>query len=382
MRCSIVERAVLDKSACSRGEIVNAGGLPTASLPATNAKRLRTGAKATKRSIFHVAMPSMGCFGGACHRARIRATRWLAMTLLKFLASWLPPKLSRRALGQNTLQRAAMHVEPPRGLGDVTVAHLIDPLNVLPTHAIGRHRIARRLGLLGAAGKQCRYHIVGVGRFRQVIHRAHLHRGHGGGDVAVAGQHDSARVRTLALQRRHYVKAVAVAEPQIYHGKGRRRLADLRQTLRHAVAGSHQEAAAFHRPRQSLQKWPIILHNQERAVGVARQFGDGVHVEISLCPALNIWRRNAALPRPHKVDQAASQGCSLPQDTLSADISLISKRCRGHAIWTTAPWSGKTRLVKETLAPVRSSSVRAMNTPSPNPRWSFSDSSALRRRDR
>src|SRR5205085_11107063 len=66
--------------------------------------------------------------------------------------------------------------------------------------------------------------------------------------------------------------------------------------------GSHGEAAAFHCPRETLQKWLVILHNQERAIGVARQFGDGVHVEISLCPASNIWRHNAALPRPHKVD--------------------------------------------------------------------------------
>jgi hypothetical protein len=34
--------------------------LPPTSLPATNAKRLRTGAKATKQSIFDLAMPSDG----------------------------------------------------------------------------------------------------------------------------------------------------------------------------------------------------------------------------------------------------------------------------------------------------------------------------------
>src|SRR5436853_4282538 len=47
------------------------------SLPATNAMRLRTGAKATKQST--VSSVRDGLLRGACHRARIRATRWLAM---------------------------------------------------------------------------------------------------------------------------------------------------------------------------------------------------------------------------------------------------------------------------------------------------------------
>src|SRR5204863_3235949 len=39
------------------------------------------GAKATKQSIFDLAMPRHGLLRGACHRSRIRATRWLAMAL-------------------------------------------------------------------------------------------------------------------------------------------------------------------------------------------------------------------------------------------------------------------------------------------------------------
>ena len=58
-----------------------------------------------------------------------------------------------------------MHVQPTRGLGDVAVAHLIDTLDVLPAHAIGRHRIVRQLGLLGAAREQGRNDVVGVGGF-------------------------------------------------------------------------------------------------------------------------------------------------------------------------------------------------------------------------
>ena len=50
-------------------------------------------------------------------------------------------ELPRRALRENPLQGAAVHVEPPRGLGDVAVAHLVDALDVFPAHAIRRHRI-------------------------------------------------------------------------------------------------------------------------------------------------------------------------------------------------------------------------------------------------
>src|SRR5258708_19141514 len=86
-----------------------------------------------------------------------------------------------------------MHVEPPRGLGDVTVAHLVDALDVFPAHPIRRHRIVRQLGLLGAAGKQSRNDIVGVGRLRKIVHRAHLHGGDGGGGIFLSPQHQPAR---------------------------------------------------------------------------------------------------------------------------------------------------------------------------------------------
>src|SRR5229473_400686 len=39
--------------------------------------------EATKQSILSL-RGKMDCFGGACHRARIRATRWLAMTIRPF----------------------------------------------------------------------------------------------------------------------------------------------------------------------------------------------------------------------------------------------------------------------------------------------------------
>jgi hypothetical protein len=45
---------------------------------------------------------------------------------------------------EDPLQGAAMHLEPVRRLGDIAFAKLVDPLNVLPTHPVRRHRIFRR----------------------------------------------------------------------------------------------------------------------------------------------------------------------------------------------------------------------------------------------
>src|SRR6266436_4660901 len=60
-------------------------------------------------------------------------------------------KLSRCSLCQDALQGTAMHVQPTCRFRNVAVAHLIDALDVLPAHAIGRHWIVRQFGLLGTA---------------------------------------------------------------------------------------------------------------------------------------------------------------------------------------------------------------------------------------
>src|SRR4051812_7339948 len=55
-----------------------------------------------------------------------------------------------RVLAQDTLQGAAVHVEPARGFRDVAVALLEDPLNVFPAHPVGRHRVGGRRRQLAA----------------------------------------------------------------------------------------------------------------------------------------------------------------------------------------------------------------------------------------
>jgi len=64
--------------------------LPTPSLSVfacDKRKAFAHGSNATKQSIFISLMPSYGLLRGACHRARIRATRWLAMTAMERAAS-------------------------------------------------------------------------------------------------------------------------------------------------------------------------------------------------------------------------------------------------------------------------------------------------------
>ena len=54
--------------------------------------------------------------------------------------------LFRRALRQDALQRAAVHVQAARGFRHVLAAEFVDALDVFPAHAVGRHRIFRRRG--------------------------------------------------------------------------------------------------------------------------------------------------------------------------------------------------------------------------------------------
>src|SRR6516162_9825234 len=181
--------------------------------------------------------------------------------------------LARRALGKDPLQGAAVHVEPPRRLGDVAIAHLIDALDMLPAHAVGRHRVLRRLGFHGAGRKQGGDDVVGIGGLCQIVDGPHLDRRHCGCDVAVAGQDDGARLGAFFLQRRHHVEPVAVAKPQIDHRESRRALADLRQPLGDAVTGGHGKAARLHRARKPFEERLVIFHDQKRAVGLFGEFG-------------------------------------------------------------------------------------------------------------
>ena len=117
-----------------------------------------------------------------------------------------------------------MHVEPARGLRNVAAAQFVDALDVLPAHAVGRHRIFRRLDLVVVVRQQSRRHVVGVDRLGQIIDGAELHRVHRGGDIAVAGEDDAARLGPAALERADHVEPVAVPQPHVDHREGGRGL--------------------------------------------------------------------------------------------------------------------------------------------------------------
>src|SRR3954454_7189011 len=88
-----------------------------------------------------------------------------------------------RVLAEDALQGAPMHVETARRLRNVAVALLEDALDVLPAHAVGRHRVAGRRRQLAAMRGQRLLDGVGVGRLGEVVDGAFLHCGDGGGNV-------------------------------------------------------------------------------------------------------------------------------------------------------------------------------------------------------
>jgi hypothetical protein len=62
-----------------------------------------------------------------------------------------------------------MHIETPRGFTDVPIAKLIDPLDMLPAYAVGRHRIFRRRRAFAGLGEERFFHIIGISRFWEII---------------------------------------------------------------------------------------------------------------------------------------------------------------------------------------------------------------------
>src|SRR6185437_1203265 len=132
-----------------------------------------------------------------------------------------------RALRQDALQRAAVHVEPARRFRNIAAAQLINTLDVLPAHAIGRHRIFWRIDSFVVEGEQGRGHIVSIDRLGQIIDRPEFDRGDRSRDVAVAGEDDGARFRPALFHRRNNIEAVAVGQPHVDNRKGGRRFLDL-----------------------------------------------------------------------------------------------------------------------------------------------------------
>ena len=258
-----------------------------------------------------------------------------------------------------------MHVEPARGFRDVAVAHLVDALDVLPAHAIRRHRIVRQFRLLGAAGQQRGDDVVGIGGLRR-------------DNRPRPSSPRSPRWRCCrsrsARWRAH--RAACASAPTPRRGRCRRRAAS-RPPRRPApalpICASPSETLSQEvtvKPRVSIARdrrsrnglSSSTISSERSEVG---QFGDGGQGRFSRGVAVralqSIWRGSPAA----KASQVGSARITVNP--------LVRQRFRGLEAAARpddlhhGAVIGKGPVGEETLAPVRSSSVRAMKTPSPRP---------------
>src|ERR1700732_5430805 len=102
---------------------------------------------------------------------------WSRSLSKKSVYSLLRPVLTWRLFRQNALQRAPVHVETARRLRDIAAAKLVNPLNMLPPHPVGRHWILRKFGLVVAGGPESIENFVGIDRVCPIIHRPPLFSG-------------------------------------------------------------------------------------------------------------------------------------------------------------------------------------------------------------
>ena len=79
-----------------------------------------------------------------------------------------------------------MHVKAPCCLGNVTAAQLVNPLDVLPSHPISRHRVHWGFRFAALAIEQRCHDIVGIHRLGEIVNGAELYRGNCSGNIAIA----------------------------------------------------------------------------------------------------------------------------------------------------------------------------------------------------
>src|SRR6202047_5445647 len=191
---------------------------------------------------------------------------WSRSLSKKSVYSLLRPDLTWRLFRQNALQRAPVHVETARRFRDIAAAKLVNPLNMLPPHPVGRHWIFWEFGRIVAGGHESIENFVGIDWLGQIIESPELYGGHGGSDIAIAGQDDAPRVRTLRLQFADHIEPVAVGKPHVDDREGGRAFADCRETFGDRVRGGHGEAARLHAAAKARQEGIIVVDDQERAI--------------------------------------------------------------------------------------------------------------------
>ncbi|MNQ91452.1 hypothetical protein D3C85_1068340 [compost metagenome] len=157
---------------------------------------------------------------------------------------------------------------------------------MLPAHPVGAHRVFRRLG--GFAGReQGLDHVVGVGGLLHIVDGAGLDRRDGGGDGAIAGQHDDAGVLAALADGLDHLQAVAVLQPHVQHGEGGDRDAQGVAGLGHRTRQSHVEAPGFQRPTEAGAQGRVVVQQQQGLVGqggdTGFEFGHSVLLTLRSC---------------------------------------------------------------------------------------------------
>jgi hypothetical protein len=77
--------------------------------------------------------------------ARVTVTYWNRYSLFESNSGRPPVSAAWGVLAEDALQGAPMHLEAARGFRHVALAQFEDPLDVLPAHPVGRHRVFGRL---------------------------------------------------------------------------------------------------------------------------------------------------------------------------------------------------------------------------------------------
>ncbi|CAH1656490.1 hypothetical protein CHELA20_53675 [Hyphomicrobiales bacterium] len=203
----------------------------------------------------------MRCFTGRDHRDRPGDDAGISRSTLKSRST-----LTRGALREDALQGAAMHIQPPGGFRHVAAAEFVHALDMLPTNPIRRHGVFGQLGALTLLRHQGGMDLVGVSGLREVIEGAELHGRDRGRDIAIAGEHDAARVEATLLEAGDDVQAVPIAEAHVDDREGRGLLVDSREALGDTFGNAHTIATGFHGPRQSCQERPVIIDDQKAVV--------------------------------------------------------------------------------------------------------------------
>src|SRR5580704_575374 len=137
---------------------------------------------------------------------------------------------------------------------------------MLPPHPVGQHWIFREFGLVVAGGHESIENFVGIDWLGQIIESPKLYGGHGGNDIAIAGQDDAPCVRALRLQFANHIEPVAVGKPHVDHRERGRAFAYCRETFGDRVRGGHGEAARLHAAAKACQESIIVVDDQERVI--------------------------------------------------------------------------------------------------------------------